>query len=89
MSNANILRITATDGTTTTIPDNRIYSLGTSAVLESHCLGKRINSVNYQVDRNTDNNVTGIAIFNGANALYEYGWYENSGAFITSLSNRN
>jgi hypothetical protein len=89
MSQANVLRITAVDGTTTTVPEPNIYSIGTSAVLESHCLGKRISSVNHRVDRNADSNVTGIPIYNGANLLYEYGWYENSGAFITSLSNRN
>lgn len=86
---ANEVRVTAPDGTTLTVPWNKVYHIKTSAVYESHTLAKRITEVKYAVDATGAGDVTlVVAQFNGANNLIEVGHTDHSGVFCCHASNR-
>jgi len=92
------LRVTATDGTRTYIPDNYVAHVHVTAdTLDAgsdysapKVIRGRIYEVSYAVVTGTVFSwVTAASIpaYNGANILYEYGEYTFDGAFSTALRN--
>jgi len=92
------LRITATNGTRTYIPDNYVVKVVASAdTLDAgsdyrapNVVRGIITSVSYYDGANATAGaivVAAVTAYNGANTLYEYGCFTVDGAFSTALRN--
>lgn len=82
------LKITATDGTFTLIPDNKVVSIGVTAPKQaSPFQAGRINKLAYETTT-TPTSVDPVAAFTGANTLYEFGKFTNDGLFVAIFTNR-
>lgn len=92
------LRITATDGTRTYIPDNYVVNVSTSAdTLDAgsdyrapNVIRGKITQVKYYDGANTTAGaivVATVAAFNGSNTKYEYGCHTVDGSFSAALTN--
>ena len=82
------LKITATDGTFTLIPDNKVVLIGVTAPKQaSPFQAGRINKVAYETTT-TPVSVDPVPTFNGANALYEFGKFTDDGLFHATFTNR-